>query len=175
MHALLAPPPRGNQHTAAMGRRIDFDLEPDLEPKPDLDLEPEPEHELLGALEDAAAEVDALRAALQSERDAHAAQQREWELQLSAQKEKAKKPFLARARSRPAVIDTSSVAMAAGADGASLSFGDDPSPPPVNFTAVKCASSLLARRRRSGGAGSALQPSSESIISSGVTSGAEPS
>ena len=42
--------------------------------------------------------------------------------------------------------------MAAGTDGAagaSLSFGDDPSPPPVNFTAVKCASSLLARRRRS--------------------------
>ena len=87
-------------------------------------------------------------------------------MQLSAQKDKAKKPFLARALSRPAVIDTSMTAPAesAGAE----------SSPPVNFTAVKCASSLLARRRRSGGAGVALQPSSESNLHAGVTaSGAE--
>ena len=65
VHALLAPPlssGHGNKHNPAMGRRIDFDLEPDLDLEAlELEPEPEPEHELLEALEDAAAEVEALR------------------------------------------------------------------------------------------------------------------
>ena len=107
--------------------------------------------------------MEALREALQNERDAHAAQQREWQAQLSAQKEKAKKPFLARALSRPSLHTPTPAPLDTPAP-APAETPPEEEAPEVNFTAVKCASSLLARRRR----GAALQPSTESILTSGV-------
>ena len=61
----------------------------------------------------------------------------------------------------PAPLDTPAAAPAAAP---AEPPPEEEAPPEVNFTAVKCASSLLARRRR----GAALQPSTESILTSGV-------